>query len=469
MFDDLAEYYDATQAARGGKSGGLPAGWSASPNAGLRQSGAYTPGQPNSAGVGSNDLFSQLGFTGSPISQVGSGDNMELGTSQELAEFLKSKGYTIGQRAYNGSGTVDEVQAFDSAGKPVGKSITHDGGSDLPFLLMALAAGGITGANILGAGAAGGGAAGSAADLGSFTGIPAGEGVGAAGGLDLGAFSGIPAGGGSAGLDLGAFSGIPGGEGLAGGAAAGGGGLGAGGVGGVGGVGAGGGAAAGGVAAAGAGGGGGFASTLSGLGTKLGSFLGSSQGLGALASLGGGLLQANAAGDALDAQTAATDKANALQKYIFDTLRSDNAPLLATRNKALTGLDGLLQNPGSIVNDPGYKFGLDQGVQALDRSAASRGGLYSGATIKAGQRYGNDYAQTKLNDSFNRLTTTAGLGSTATASNTSAGNNYGNQVGNNITSLGDAAGMNSLYQGNVWGNLLSGAASAYKNWDTLGG
>ena len=177
--------------------------------------------------------------------------------------------------------------------------------------------------------------------------------------------------------------------------------------------------------------------------------------------LGSAWLQNRSAGKALDAQINATNSANALQKYQYDTTRADYAPYRAAGSAAVGGLTNLLQNPNSITNDPGYKFGLDQGQTAIDRSAASAGGLYSGATLKALSRYGSDYGSTKLNESFNRLSSVAQLGATGTAGTANAGTNYVNQVGNNTTAQGNAAAGNALYQGNIWGNALNGAVSAY--------
>lgn len=79
-----------------------------------------------------------------------------------------------------------------------------------------------------------------------------------------------------------------------------------------------------------------------------------------------------------------------------------------------------------VATDPGYQFGLDQGMQALDRGASARGNYLSGAALKAGQRYAQDYAGTKFNEAFNRdastksrvagfLTNVANMGQNAAA------------------------------------------------------
>lgn len=54
------------------------------------------------------------------------------------------------------------------------------------------------------------------------------------------------------------------------------------------------------------------------------------------------------------------------------------------------------------LNDPGYNFGLQQGEQALQNSAAAGGVLNSGNTLRNILEFGNNYATTKYNDLFNR-------------------------------------------------------------------
>ena len=58
---------------------------------------------------------------------------------------------------------------------------------------------------------------------------------------------------------------------------------------------------------------------------------------------------------------------------------------------ALLGLQGQPAQTsafGQFRNDPGYQYQLDQGLQAVDRGAAARSGVRSGATLKAEQQSG---------------------------------------------------------------------------------
>lgn len=142
-------------------------------------------------------------------------------------------------------------------------------------------------------------------------------------------------------------------------------------------------------------------------------------------------------------------------------------PLFGSLLKPFTGAD--------LVNEPGYQFGLQQGQQAIDRSAASKGGLYSGATMKALNRFGQDYGGTKFGDAFNRdmssktqqynfLSNAAGLGNTANNQSMAAGANYANAVGNNALGMGNVSAANALTQGTIWGNMINkGTAYGERN------
>jgi hypothetical protein len=52
--------------------------------------------------------------------------------------------------------------------------------------------------------------------------------------------------------------------------------------------------------------------------------------------------------------------------------------------------------------DPGYQFRMDEGMKALERSAAARGGLLSGSMLKGIQRYGQDLGSQEYQSAFNR-------------------------------------------------------------------
>lgn len=172
------------------------------------------------------------------------------------------------------------------------------------------------------------------------------------------------------------------------------------------------------------------------------------------ANLLGGYLQADAAKDASGAQLKAAREANALAKYIFDEQQATNAPLVALRNSTLPQIQALLADPSSITQTPGYQFEFGEGLNALDSSAASRGGLFSGNQMRAAQQFGQNFAGTKTDQALNRLAAVAGLGQVGANQNQAAGTNYLNFAGNNITDMGNARGAGYVGSANAWGNAL---------------
>lgn len=243
-----------------------------------------------------------------------------------------------------------------------------------------------------------------------------------------------------------------------------------------------------------AGGAGGAASAAGGAGGGGGAsgFMGLSNGDIARtgASLGGAYLSSSAAKRAADTQAAATRDANARLDAQYNTTRNDLAPwrtMGGQANSALARALGLGANDGSsdfgslnkpftgadLASEPGYQFGLDQGMRALNNRAAAAGSYFSGAALKGAQQYAQDYAGTKYNDAFNRDQTTknqrynflSGQSSSGQNAATQTGN-FGTQVSSNIagntTALGNAMGASQIAQGNAWNNGISGAINNYQ-------
>jgi hypothetical protein len=121
--------------------------------------------------------------------------------------------------------------------------------------------------------------------------------------------------------------------------------------------------------------------------------------------------------------------------------------------------------------DPGYQFRMDQGEQALERSAAARGGLTSGGTGMALERYGQDYASGEYSNAynrfnndrttrFNRLASIAGVGQTAATQTANMGTQVAGQVGENQIGAGNARAAGYM----AGGNAISGGANNIGNY-----
>jgi hypothetical protein len=117
--------------------------------------------------------------------------------------------------------------------------------------------------------------------------------------------------------------------------------------------------------------------------------------------------------------------------------------------------------------DPGYGFRMSEGMKALERSSAARGGLLSGTTMKGIQRFGQDLASQEYQNAFNRYQVNrAGqlnplqslMGSGQTGANVLSG--AMGQAGQNIAAAQQGAGA-ARASGYVGGaNALTGALSS---------
>lgn len=187
--------------------------------------------------------------------------------------------------------------------------------------------------------------------------------------------------------------------------------------------------------------------------------------------IAGAVISSNATGNAANTQATSAQNAENLQLQEFNQQQSNEAPYLAAGASSLPQLKSMASAAPSFTaadfqEDPGYQFDLQQGQQAIQRSAAASGGLQSGGTLKAlaqytqGQasnEYGNAYNRYMNNQStqFNRLASLSGIGQTGNAQTNQAGQNYANNTANEVTGLGNAQAGAQTAQGQIWGNTLS--------------
>lgn len=110
--------------------------------------------------------------------------------------------------------------------------------------------------------------------------------------------------------------------------------------------------------------------------------------------------------------------------------------------------------------DPGYQFRMDEGMRALERGAAARGGLLAGGFARKAIRYGQDYASNEYTNVYNRLANIAGLGQVSAGYSSNAAMQYGQMAGQ---AAGDAAltrGSAYIAAGNSFNNLLGSGMQA---------
>lgn len=181
--------------------------------------------------------------------------------------------------------------------------------------------------------------------------------------------------------------------------------------------------------------------------------------------------QLKAADRAADISTAASREAIDLQRQMYYEGVARQQPWLQAGQIALNKLvpeATNYQNFGmeQFKQDPGYAFRMSEGMKALENSAAARGGLLSGATMKGIQRYGQDMASQEYTNAFNRyqverearlnpLQSLAGVGQTTANALAAGGQGFANTV--NQLTLANAADRANL--GLAAGNIR---ASQYK-------
>lgn len=198
----------------------------------------------------------------------------------------------------------------------------------------------------------------------------------------------------------------------------------------------------------------------------------------AAATLGAGLLGASSAKSAANTQAQATQAAQDAQLQMFNKQLELQAPWQQAGTEALNKLIPLASNytpfgTTQFQQDPGYAFRLSEGMKALDRTAAARGGLLSGATLKGAERYGQDMASQEYQNAFNRyqteraaqlqpLQSLAGVGQTAANTLTSAAQNFGTQTGQNLQDIGTARASGYLGGSNALSSALGQAGQMYQ-------
>jgi len=212
-------------------------------------------------------------------------------------------------------------------------------------------------------------------------------------------------------------------------------------------------------------------------------------GIPAAASLIGGAMSSSSAEDAAQTQADSANRAADLQYKMFLENQATQKPFLEAGIKGQNRLLDLLglsdntnvQGYGSLAKnfsmadyqaDPGYDFRLTEGLKALDRTAASRGGMLSGAALRGATRYGQGLASEEYQNAYNRYNTNranilnplqslAGQGQTTANTLGNASQNYATNAGNAYMNAGNAAASGYVGSANAWNNALGSATNAY--------
>ena len=204
-------------------------------------------------------------------------------------------------------------------------------------------------------------------------------------------------------------------------------------------------------------------------------------------SLIGGGASMIASSKAAGAQKQAADAAAASQERMFErqvelqepfrqgglTAQQQIMQLLGIGGDKTAGAYGSLAKPFGMEQfqqDPGYAFRQAEGMKALERSAAARGNLLSGSTMKGIQRFGQDLASQEYQNAFNRyqveraarlnpLQSLMGAGQTSANVLTGAAGQLGQGLANAEMAAGQSRASGYVGQANALNQAIGGATN----------
>lgn len=166
----------------------------------------------------------------------------------------------------------------------------------------------------------------------------------------------------------------------------------------------------------------------------------------------------DAAGRAKGYINDSTTQANTTLKDMYETNKGMYDPYMTTGLEANSQLAAGIAPGGDfthrfdetdMVKDGGYKFRLNEGLTAVENSAAGRGGLLSGNTLRGLTDYSQGFASheydkaygrfnTDMDTRFSRLSSLANRGMDATGKVVDLGTGYARDASTNLTNAGRA-------------------------------
>lgn len=116
-----------------------------------------------------------------------------------------------------------------------------------------------------------------------------------------------------------------------------------------------------------------------------------------------------------------------------------------------------------------YLFGLGEGTSAIEASAAARGGLFSGATMRDLNQFGQDYGSQRRGEYLNRLAGVADTGLNAANMSGNASMAAAGGVSNALSARGNAAAAGAVGVGNAINGGIGNALGAWQYQKSIGG
>lgn len=218
----------------------------------------------------------------------------------------------------------------------------------------------------------------------------------------------------------------------------------------------------------------------------------------AAVTVGSSIMGSKAAKSAANTQAAAARDATDAQERMFERQVELQEPF---REAGMAGQNRLLEllgiggtkgaqgygryatadfTPANFLanQDPGYAFRMAEGMKALERSAAARGGLLGGAQMKGIQRYSQGLASDEYQNAFNRYQTQrtntlnpfaslAGVAQSSANTLTNAAGTLGTNIGSNIIGAGNAMAAGQVGSANAISQGLGQGLNFYQGQQYL--
>ena len=184
----------------------------------------------------------------------------------------------------------------------------------------------------------------------------------------------------------------------------------------------------------------------------------------ATAGVVGAVISSNAAKGAAQTQADAANNATAANQAALDKQIELNKPFVNAGYTAVNRLSTQAPFDPNAFNyqaDPGYGFRLKEGNNALNASAAARGGLISGNALKAAQVYGQNMGSQEYQNAYSRYVQGYGINTSNNQFLANLGQNSANNTGAAIGNTAASNSANIIGAGNANAAGQIGSANAY--------
>jgi hypothetical protein len=122
--------------------------------------------------------------------------------------------------------------------------------------------------------------------------------------------------------------------------------------------------------------------------------------------------------------------------------------------------------------DPSYEFRRKEGMRGVESSAAAKGTLLTGGTLRDVSRYNQDYASTEYARAHGRASQEVqqqfGRASTIGQMGQRSAGQYAGAVTDLTTAGANVAAQETVQKGNIWSNVLGGVANTIGGMVTAG-